>query len=304
MSQQPHDLQQERELLEHFRQHSQGEPSAAVDALILDAARQAVSPPALRPNPVQRLHAWLFGAGSRTRWSVAVAGLAVVGIGLNLALHTRDQLPPAYDAPAPASAPALQEMAPVMEARKQSAEPEYKKAEQAQRSSAGSTSFAVSPAANAAPRPIAPPTPQAAAPAGALADSVAPVEAMADSAATPAEADAEREGARAKVLAQAAANEFAKAKAASEGVAEGHAQARMSDSLSEEQPAETLGHSAVPEAPPLELRLRTLLQLRREGKQAEADRLLAALKQEFPQRDLESELKRLQREAEKPASSR
>ena len=40
MSQQPHDLQQERELLEHFRQHSQGEPSAAVDALILDAARQ------------------------------------------------------------------------------------------------------------------------------------------------------------------------------------------------------------------------------------------------------------------------
>ena len=47
-----------------------------------------------------------------------------------------------------------------------------------------------------------------------------------------------------------------------------------------------------------------LLQLRREGKQAEADRLLAALKQEFPQRDLESELKRLQREAEKPASSR
>mgnify|MGYP001761064875 CR=1 FL=1 len=34
MSQQPHDLQQERELLEHFRQHSQGEPSAAVDTLI------------------------------------------------------------------------------------------------------------------------------------------------------------------------------------------------------------------------------------------------------------------------------
>ena len=118
MSQQPHDLQQERELLEHFRQHSQGEPSAAVDALILDAARQAVSLPAPRPNPVQRLHAWLFGAGSRTHWSVAVAGLAVVGIGLNLALHTRDQLPQTYDAPAPASAPALQEMAPVMEARK------------------------------------------------------------------------------------------------------------------------------------------------------------------------------------------
>ena len=293
MSQQPHDLQQERELLEHFRQHSQGEPSAAVDALILDAARQAVSPPAPRPNPVQRLHAWLFGAGSRTRWSVAVAGLAVVGIGLNLALHTRDQLPPAYDAPAPASAPALQEMAPVMEARKQSAEPEYKKAEQAQRSSAGSTSFAVSPAANAAPRPIAPPTPQAAAPVGALADSAAPVE-----------ADVARDQAQATAMLKQKAQAAARSSEALEKPLAEASPKVLQEALNEDQLAETLGHSAVPEAPPLELRLRTLLQLRREGKQAEADRLLAALKQEFPQRDLESELKRLQREAEKPASSR
>ena len=293
MSQQPHDLQQERELLEHFRQHSQGEPSAAVDALILDAARQAVSPPAPRPNPVQRLHAWLFGAGSRTRWSVAVAGLAVVGIGLNLALHTRDQLPQTYDAPAPASAPALQEMAPVMEARKQSAEPEYKKAEQAQRSSAGSTSFAVSPAANAAPRPIAPPTPQAAAPVGALADSAAPVE-----------ADVARDQAQATAMLKQKAQAAAISSEALEKPLAEASPKMLQETLNEDQLAETLGHSAVPEAPPLELRLRTLLQLRREGKQAEADRLLAALKQEFPQRDLESELKRLQREAEKPASSR
>jgi hypothetical protein len=293
MSQQPHDLQQERELLEHFRQHSQGEPSAAVDALILDAARQAVSPPAPRPNPVQRLHAWLFGAGSRTRWSVAVAGLAVVGIGLNLALHTRDQLPQTYDAPAPASAPALQEMAPVMEARKQSAEPEYKKAEQAQRSSAGSTSFAVSPAANAAPRPIAPPAPQAAAPVGALADSVAPVEADVAR-------DQDQATAMLKQKAQAAA---ISSEALEKPLAEASPKV-LQETLNEDQLAETLGHSSVPEAPPLELRLHTLLQLRREGKQAEADRLLAALKQEFPQRDLEAELKRLQREAESQDSAR
>lgn len=293
MSQQPHDLQQERELLEHFRQHSQGEPSAAMDALILDAARQAVSPPAPRPNPVQRLHAWLFGVGSRTHWSVAVAGLAVVGIGLNLALHTRDQLPPAYDAPAPASAPALQEMAPVMEARKQSAEPEYKKAEQAQRSSAGSTSFAVSPAANAAPRPIAPPTPQAAAPVGALADSAAPVE-----------TDAARDQAQATAMLKQKAQAAARSSEAPEKLQPEASPKVLQETLNEDQLAETLGHSAVPEAPPLELRLRTLLQLRREGKQAEADRLLAALKQEFPQHDLESELKRLQREAESQDSAR
>ena len=293
MSQQPHDLQQERELLEHFRQHSQGEPSAAVDALILDAARQAVSPPAPRPNPVQRLHVWLFGAGSRTRWSVAVAGLAVVGIGLNLALHTRDQLPQTYDAPAPATAPALQEMAPVMEARKQSAEPEYKKAEQAQRSSAGSTSFAVSPAANAAPKPIAPPTPQAAAPLEALADSAAPVE-----------ADVARDHAQATAMLKQKAQAAARSSEAPEKLQPEASPKVLQETLNEDQLAETLGHSAVPEAPPLELRLRTLLQLRREGKQAEADRLLAALKQEFPQHDLESELKRLQREAESQDSAR
>ena len=293
MSQQPHDLQQERELLEHFRQHSQGEPSAAVDALILDAARQAVSPPAPRPNPVQRLHVWLFGAGSRTRWSVAAAGLAVVGIGLNLALHTRDQLPQTYDAPAPATAPALQEMAPVMEARKQSAEPEYKKAEQAQRSSAGSTSFAVSPAANAAPKPIAPPTPQAAAPVGALADSAAPVE-----------ADVARDQAQATAMLKQKAQAAARSSEAPEKLQPEASPKVQQETLNEDQLAETLGHSAVPEAPPLELRLRTLLQLRREGKQAEADRLLAALKQEFPQHDLESELKRLQREAESQDSAR
>ena len=293
MSQQPHDLQQERELLEHFRQHSQGEPSAAVDALILDAARQAVSPPAPRPNPVQRLHVWLFGAGSRTRWSVAAAGLAVVGIGLNLALHTRDQLPQTYDAPAPATAPALQEMAPVMEARKQSAEPEYKKAEQAQRSSAGSTSFAVSPAANAAPRPIAPPTPQAAAPVGALADSAAPVE-----------ADVARDQAQATAMLKQKAQAAARSSEAPEKLQPEASPKVLQETLNEDQLAETLGHSSVPEAPPLELRLHTLLQLRREGKQAEADRLLAALKQEFPQHDLESELKRLQREAESQDSAR
>lgn len=293
MSQQPHDLQQERELLEHFRQHSQGEPSAAVNALILDAARQAVSPPAPRPNPVQRLHVWLFGAGSRTRWSVAAAGLAVVGIGLNLALHTRDQLPQTYDAPAPATAPALQEMAPVMEARKQSAEPEYKKAEQAQRSSAGSTSFAVSPAANAAPKPIAPPTPQAAAPLEALADSAAPVE-----------ADVARDHAQATAMLKQKAQAAARSSEAPEKLQPEASPKVQQETLNEDQLAETLGHSAVPEAPPLELRLRTLLQLRREGKQAEADRLLAALKQEFPQHDLESELKRLQREAESQDSAR
>src|SRR5690606_12024799 len=68
---------------------------------ILEAARQAATPPAARPSRAQRLHAWLFGAGSHTRWSIAFAGLATLGIGLSLTWRTQEQLPAAYDVPAP-----------------------------------------------------------------------------------------------------------------------------------------------------------------------------------------------------------
>ena len=300
MSQHDQDLQQEQQLLEHFREHSRGEPSAAVDALILAAAHNALVDAQPHRNWSQRLHAWLFGAGSRTRWSMAVAGLAVFGIGLNLSLHTRDQLPQTYDVPAPASAPALQEMAPapIAEERKQSAEREYKKAEQPEQSVAGAldsgASFSVSPPAAAAPRQMAPAKPLAA----------PPVEAMADSAAAPAEADAAREEAHAKARDQAAAQAFAKAKAASEARAQAPAGNALHEELSEDQLAETLGHSDVDEAPPLELQLHNVLSMRQAGQHADADRLLAMLKQQHPQRDLDAELKRLQAELEKPDSSR
>jgi hypothetical protein len=78
----------------------------------------------------------------------------------------------------------------------------------------------------------------------------------------------------------------------------------LHEELSEDQLAETLGHSEVDEAPPLELQLHNVLNMRRAGQHADADRLLAMLKQQHPQRDLDAELKRLQAELEKPDSSR
>jgi hypothetical protein len=211
-----------------------------------------------------------------------VAGLAVVGIGLNLSLHTREQLPQTYDMPAPASAPALQEMAPAMEARKQSSEFEYKKAEQAERSVAGSlepnASFAVSPAATAAPRQMAPAKPQSAS-----------VQAMADSAVAPAEVDAAEKT-------HAAAKAHAEEPAQTGNV--------LREELTEDQLAESLGHSSVDEAPPLELQLHNVLRMRQQGMHDDADRLLVMLKQQYPQRDLDAELKRLQAESETPDSSR
>jgi hypothetical protein len=269
MSPQDKDLQQEQQLLQHYRQHSQGEPSAAVDALILAAARQAIAP--ATPSVAQRLHGWLFGRGSRTRWSVAFAGLATLGIGLSLTWRTQEQAPTAYDRPAPVAAeapaaPVLREMAPALEARKQLAEPEKKKAEMAE-SMAGSiepneSQAAPAPAASMA-MPLAKP------------QAVSPVEALSDAA-----VDANALSPAAESKAEAAANE--QARAAIEGE----------------------GHSEIDEAPPLELRLHNILRLRAEGRQDEADKLLQALRPEYPQLDLDAELKRLQDEALKPARSR
>lgn len=108
MNRDPH----EQELLEHYRRHSDEQPSAQLDARILAAARAAVQEKP--PSFAQRLHQWLLGAGSRQRWGVAVAGLATLGIGLSLTLRTFEEAPERFDAPvspammrAPAPAPAM-----------------------------------------------------------------------------------------------------------------------------------------------------------------------------------------------------
>lgn len=102
----PDAAEHEQALLAHFRAHADGEPSAELDARILAAAqatardtRQAKASPGLG----QRLHQWLFGSG-RQRWSVALAGMACLGIGVSLTWRTQQQVPEAYDAPAPAVA--------------------------------------------------------------------------------------------------------------------------------------------------------------------------------------------------------
>ncbi|MFJ3261903.1 hypothetical protein ACIPK7_16750 [Pseudomonas sp. NPDC086581] len=108
MNRDPH----EQDMLEHYRRHSEEQPSAQLDARILATARAAVQEK--KPSLGQRLHHWLLGSGSRQRWSVAVAGLATLGIGLSLTLRTYEESPNRYDAPvapammrAPAPAPAM-----------------------------------------------------------------------------------------------------------------------------------------------------------------------------------------------------
>lgn len=106
MNQEPHKPDaMERELLEHYRCHSHDEPSAQLDQRILAAAAaQAAQHRAEASRSFgERLHAWLFGAGGRQRWAVAVAGFATLGIGLSLTLRTQQEAEQRFDAP-PASA--------------------------------------------------------------------------------------------------------------------------------------------------------------------------------------------------------
>ncbi|MCY1285904.1 hypothetical protein D9M70_348610 [compost metagenome] len=113
MNRDPHKPDEmEQALLEHYRRHSQEEPSAALDQRILAAAaaQAAQHSSAPRPSFGERLHAWLFGASGRQRWAVAIAGFATLGIGLNLTLRTQEEAKERFDAPpasvAPLSAPA------------------------------------------------------------------------------------------------------------------------------------------------------------------------------------------------------
>ncbi|MHA6493704.1 hypothetical protein ACX0MV_10740 [Pseudomonas borbori] len=116
MNRDPHESQdasREQAMLEHFRNHSLGEPGAELDARILAAARAAQA--ADKRGWTQRLHGCLFGHSGRQRWSVAMAGLACVGIGASLTWRTLEQTPERYDEPiphaamAPAAAPATSE---------------------------------------------------------------------------------------------------------------------------------------------------------------------------------------------------
>lgn len=120
-------LDHEQELLAHFRAHGSGEPSAEMDVRILAAAsaaaRETQQAAKAESSWAQRLHQWLFGSG-RQRWSVAVAGLACLGIGVSLTWRTLEQTPEAFDAVPPSVAMSPAAPAPAPMAAKRAAETE------------------------------------------------------------------------------------------------------------------------------------------------------------------------------------
>ena len=87
----------EHGVLEHFREHSTGEPPAHLDAFILAAAHREM--PAPKPGLWQR---WLQDC-QKPRWQVAFASL--VGVALMLTLVQKPEPTASYDF-APAAEPA------------------------------------------------------------------------------------------------------------------------------------------------------------------------------------------------------
>lgn len=85
-------------VLRHMREHSSAEPSAAVDALILAAASKAVRQPAA-PGRWKRLQGWLMAGthGQRWNWSVGVAGVASLALGLSLTWRNVEQPADGFD---------------------------------------------------------------------------------------------------------------------------------------------------------------------------------------------------------------
>lgn len=247
----------ERDLLAHFRAHDAGEPSAELDARILAAARDAVRP--ARPGLGERLHAWLFGPGGRQRWSVAFAGLACLGIGVSLTWRNLDRPGLDYESGIPA------------------------------------------PAAMRAPAPIVPVAPAAApmaraSEATAVAGSLesAPEPDVAGYAAPAPEPRMERE---AKKMAASRLAEEAQRQAPVAALSD---QADVHEQAAEALKAEAPALAAKPRPAPakakeetLVAQLEELLALREKGDTQAADALLARLRQDHPQLDIEAELERL-----------
>lgn len=95
-------------LLQHFRQHSLGEPPASLDAFILATARrEAPTPP---PSPWQR---WL-NACRQPRWQMAFA--TVAGVALMIGVVMRSPVPQPEISTATFSAPPPQAARPVVQA--------------------------------------------------------------------------------------------------------------------------------------------------------------------------------------------
>lgn len=275
----------EQALLRHYREHSAMQPSAALDERILAAAYAAVAvapePPVAAVSFWRGVHSRWSGLFQPRRWPVALASLAVLGLGLGVSLRTLEHSRGSYDqAPLDAPAALTESAAPQKPAALQPVPAPVLMAESV-------APPAPAPMADAA---VLQEAPQALG--GALARSeskaksleppaAAPaVRAMAPAAAAPAET-ADPAGNVAEVIDAERAERRAAAPLASSSAA-----------LAKEEAPSDPASAATPQA--LQEALEKVLALRRAGQSREAQAALEALQKAYPQRDLVKELAALE----------
>lgn len=113
-------------LLRHYREHHDVQPSTAMDAQVLAAARQAVA--STRMSWAARLRRQLAGLSLTQRGSLAFGSLAAAALTLGLVLQGLPENPQQrfddrVELPAAASAPVMESMAPAPMASQRSAAP-------------------------------------------------------------------------------------------------------------------------------------------------------------------------------------
>lgn len=96
-------MNNDEQLVEHYRQNQRQEPPAALDASILAAANAQA-----RKTGSQSVWMRLYSWASHKRWSVAFGSLAVVGLAVGLVFNGYQSSSSIYDNPQPAAAPAMQ----------------------------------------------------------------------------------------------------------------------------------------------------------------------------------------------------
>jgi hypothetical protein len=285
-------LADEQALLEHYRQHSQAQPTAAMDALILAAAAAQLNratPPV--SNWRQRLHAWLFGQGHQLRWSLALGSLASIGLGLTLSLRTLDQLPPAYDlgepppsqntASQPAAAPLVAPKVAPSNAPMAAAESEIKAKKQTDYSRDAPVLYKPQTEAFSAPL-SAPAQPESVAD---KADVLVQEQALAAPARALGKLEGSREQAKEATAGTAQPSEAAAAANLADDAAQAERYQRQAAPLAKAKGAALMTFAQ---------QLQALLELQHSGASAAATLELQRLQQLYPERDVAAELAKLQ----------
>ena len=258
-----------------YRQAAPAEPPAALDAVILAAARQAV-----QPAPVRRTSWW-------KKWSTPLTVMATVVMAVMLTL-TVDRQP--KDLPAPASMPEEQAPAPVerREATLPKAAPSYKAEVPAAKADAAAAK--AKSAGAVAPKPE--PFPAAAPPSPAMKEKAeAPSQPAAELASPVMQEKKAARSALPPAAAPAANDAVSDRTAAPFGAAVPAARSQAEEARPELRKALPAASAGKPAMPTPQVWIEEIRQLRRQGQLDEASRRLAEFRKAYPDYVLPEDLR-------------